>query len=247
MHWYDYILYYFLPITIPTVLFFIFKKYFGGIIDKTFTKEIETYKQKLSIATEEVRFDHQKKIQNYYIYIQNKHAAYSKLQELLLIADSRVSSLFGCIIDQSTYEEYNEEDFKYLMETNNFPKGKINEVLTLLKTNRKKAIDNLRYYLRLKEFSDSKNAINDANNQYLLSRFYLSKEVDEISKELIGKLRILQHNYSMIERLPYEREERKDFSNKSEKLDVEISNLLSNLIKLMKTELEVGHKSNNSK
>ena len=247
MDWYNYILYYFLPITIPTVLFFIFKKYFGGIIDKTFTKEIETYKQKLSIATEEVRFDHQRKIQNYNIYIQNKHTAYSKLQELLLIADSRVGSLFGGIVEQSTYEEYNEEDFKYLMETNNFSKGKINEILIFLKTDRKIAINNLRSYLRLKEFSDSKYAISDAYNQYLLSRFYLSKEVDDIAKELIDKLRRLQHNYSMMERLPYEREERKDFSDKSGKLNIEISNLLHNLINLMKTELELGHKSKNIK
>lgn len=71
MTWFEYLLIYLAPIGIPTILFFIFKKYFGGVIDRAFSKEIETFKQKLEVATEEIRFNFQKKITTIYLFKKN--------------------------------------------------------------------------------------------------------------------------------------------------------------------------------
>ncbi|MCK9211677.1 MAG: hypothetical protein M0P61_12640 [Ignavibacteriaceae bacterium] len=240
MSWYDYILIPLGSTCVPIILFFVFKKYFGGIIDKVFKEEIEIFKQKLKLATEEVRFDYQRKIENYTLYIQRKHKKYCKFYELLLIAESKVNSLFG-LGSSPTFKEFNQSDFIELLTRNNFTKGKIDEIILLLDSSRESAIKEIRKMLRLKELRDSEKSVFKVRDYYWLSKFYLTNEVDELAKESTEKLIKLQVKYEIMDELPYGSTDRMDFSNEANILKKDLEKLLPQLLELMKKELLLGN------
>ncbi len=220
MKWYEYLFIYLAPIGIPTFLFFLFKKYFGGIIDSTFTKEVESFKHKLEIATEEVRFSFQKKIQNYNLFIQRKYTACEELQRLMLNSESRICSLYG-IRREPTFEEYNKEDFILLLEKYNFTKGKIEELLSSF-NNIDVFIKNIKKLLRFKEIRDSALSVNELRNHYWISKLYLSEDLDKGTKIIIDKLEKLQIRYETLHEMSWEVSKQNNSGDEAQALKEEI-------------------------
>jgi len=237
MKWYEYLIIYLAPIGIPTILFFLFKKYFGGLIDNAFSKEIETFKQKLEVATEEIRFDFQKKIHNYNLFIQKKFSAYEEIQRLILYAESKICSLYG-LRSEPTYEEYNKDDFITLLEKNNFTKGKIEELLSYY-NKRAIFIEKFRKLLRFKEMGESNISINELRNHYWLSKLYLSDEIDKETKDVIDKMTTLQIKYELLEDMPWEYRRQDSTGDEAQKLKEEIQKLVPIYIQQIKKELSV--------
>lgn len=239
MEMYDYLMVSLSAFGIPTILFFLFKKYFGGIIDSTFSRELESFKQKLEIATEEIRFDFQKKIHNYNLFIQRKFTAYEELQRLMLTAEAHIRSLYG-VRREPTFEEYNDEDFRTLLEKNNFPKGKIEELLSI--DNHNEFIHKLRKQMRFKEIRDSEISINELRNYYWLSKMYLSEKIDIEIQTIMDKMLTLQLKYEMLEELTREirqQNQDEDEDEKARKLKEEIQKLVPEFVGQVKKELSV--------
>ena len=195
------------------------------------------FKQNLEVATEKIRFDFQKKIQNYNLYVQRKFSAYEELQRFILTAESRLTSLYG-FRSEPTYEEYNQEDFTLLLEKNNFTKGKIGEMLYYY-NDKDKFLKMIRKLLRFKEVRDSDLSINGLRNHYWLSKLYLSDDVDQKTNNILDKMTTLQVIYEMLEDIPSNYQGRKDEYNKSLNIKAEIRKLVPELGILIKKELSV--------
>lgn len=225
---------------ITTLGSFVIKRYLSNTIDAHFNEKLENYKHQLNSLTESARFDYQRKLKDFDIYTNKKHTSYVEFNNLLLTAHGRVTGLMG-LRSMPTYQEYNEEDIRKLLEKEHIPDGMRKDILLLFESNRDSAIEKIRELLRRIELHDAKQSRQDALNCLLLSKLYFSDKVFEKSKALLLKLGELYLSYEWViegRNLPTE-----DAGKEQERID-EINTLLDDVIALMKNELSVGYYSN---
>jgi hypothetical protein len=141
-------------------------------------------------------------------------------------------------------QEHNEGDFIVIMNKENFPQGKIDEVMTTWKMSGKaNAIKVLDKYLRLMEFQKAEAAVYKARNHHFLSQLYLSDEVEKMSLEFLNKLHSVFIDYEMI----YEMQGISSFGDISKISDsaaiikIEVDSILDNITKQMQSELSIGY------
>ena len=231
-----------IPTAITTLIIFIFKKYYGTKIENTFQRSMESYKQELIVATENAKFDFQRKIQDFNLFTTKKHEVYGELNKLLVIAEGNILNLYGLRTELS-YEEYNKNDLTNLMEKEGFPEGKMNEIIKLFEVGDKyKAILLMKHFLRIKEFRDANNVLITARNFFWASIFYFSNEVEEKIKIIFEKLAALLIRQEQIFHAPDTAHDLKNkLGTESIKLKEEIPHLIEEVMAQMKQELSVGY------
>ena len=236
-----------IPTAITTSIIFIFKKYYGTKIENTFQRSMESYKQELIVATENAKFDFQRKIQDFNLFTTKKHEVYGELNKLLLTAEGGILNLYGLRTELS-YEEYNREDLKKLMDREGFPEGKMDEILKFFDANDKfNAILLMKHFLRIKEFRDANNELINARNFFWASIFYFSNEVEEKIKVIFIKLAALLIRQEQIFQAPDTAHElRNKLGLESIELKKNIPDLIEKLLVNMKQELSVGYYQKNS-
>ncbi len=241
----DYIILFGIPSSITSLVIYLFKKYYEKKIEITLQQKLESYKQELTIATENAKFDYQRKIQDFNLFATKKHEVYGEMNKLMLIAEGKILNLYG-LRTELKYEEYNSNDFQNLMEKERFPNGKISEIIDLINQgDREKAIQNMRHFRRIKEFQDSSNSLINARNYFWASNFYFSNEVEKELKIIFDKLSALFIRQEQVFKAPESAHEiRNKLGLESIKLKEEIPPLIENSLSKMKQELSVGYYKN---
>ena len=242
MNFWDYLYVLGIPPLMVSLYFFILRKYFGSKIDFGFNKKLEEFKNQLLISTESAKFNFQRKIQDFNLYTVKKHEHYVKLYELILITESRITSIYG-FKSIPTYEEYNQKDLREVMVNNNFPDGKINEIFEVWeKKGKEDALDKLKKFMRLVEMQKANNSFWDAKNHYSISKLYLSKAVNKKLHATLGSLGSLLAHYQTLEEMSFEaQQESMDFTKKGNKIRNSIKPQIDELTYELKKELSIGY------
>src|ERR1035438_4153898 len=156
------------------LIYFIGEKFLSTKIENIFNKKLEEYKHQLNLSTESAKFDFQRKIQDFSLYNRKKHKTYLKLHRILLESEARICGLYGGQ-SELTYQEHNEKDIRKLMETENFPEGKIEEIFQLWQYKGKEsAINEMKKFLRIIEVKKADNSFILLKNHYWNSKLYFS-------------------------------------------------------------------------
>jgi hypothetical protein len=229
-------------IGIPSLVFALVlvfsKRYVSGMVDNVFQKKLVDHKHELDILTENVRFDYQKKIQEYGLYLVKRHEKYLELHQLIQEAYGWLDSLYG-FRRGSTYEEHNKVDILAIMEQENFPKGKIEEITVVWDRDGKdKAIGLMKKFLRLIEFRKTEAAIIKARNFYFISNLFFSEKISKLTKRLVDNLHSAYSSYEMVNDLPVDdSESRKEHYSEANKSKSDSLTTLDELTKQLKKEL----------
>jgi hypothetical protein len=157
-------------------------------------KNLEQYKQELTQLTENLKFDLQRKTQDFNLYTIKRHEKLPELFKFLLIADSTIRGLFGGR-RSLTFEEFNRVDIEDYLSNRKVPKGMIEKILIQWHSDKVEAIKQMIDYLRVIEYSEARRDFNEAKNYYILSELYLTDEVTKLTEEYIKILGELL-NYS---------------------------------------------------
>jgi len=224
------------------VVYFIAKKYLGSKIENIFNKKLEKYKQQLDLSTESARFDFQRKIQDFSLYTVKKHKTYLKLHKLLLEAEAHICGLYGGGTEL-TYQEHNEKDIRNLMENENFPEGKIEEIFNVWNQRGKdSAIKRMKNFLRIIEVQKADNSYIFLKNYFWNSKLYFSKKVEEKSNEIVNLLGSLMAHYETLERMSFEtKRKQKDSIERADEIKSKVRPSIDELILIIKSELAVGY------
>ncbi|RUS41954.1 hypothetical protein [Cohnella sp. AR92] len=194
-------------------------------------KNLEQYKQSLSQLTENLKFDLQRRIQDFSLYTNKRHEKLPELFRLLLIADSKIRGLFGGR-RSLTFQEFNRKDIeKYLLE-HQVPQGKIETVLIAWSVNKEEAIKEMNEYLRVIEFSEARKSFYEAKNFYILSELYLTEVVTDLAERFLKALGDL---------LIYSEYPEPGTHNNRFELHAELDNITNQLRNALKQELGISY------
>ncbi|MFA5839866.1 MAG: hypothetical protein WC890_04325 [Candidatus Margulisiibacteriota bacterium] len=216
-------------VTVLALLCTPLKKIFFTFIDSYFDKKLEEHKHALSLITENAKFDYQKKLSDFNLYVQKKHQIYSELFKYIMIADGKVAGLRGCK-EFPTFQEYNKMDIEEYLLKLKVPRGKIEDIINIWVADNDLAKKEVRIYLDLAGFNNAKKALIEANNCYWLSVIYLSEAVNNECRPLLDKISSLLTIYEF-------KEASSEFNKDSKTLKEEIAALISSLTSIMKKEL----------
>jgi hypothetical protein len=194
-------------------------------------KNLEQYKQSLSQLTENLKFDLQRRIQDFSLYTNKRHEKLPELFRLLLIADSKVRGLFGGR-RSLTFQEFNRVDTEKFLLDRQVPQGKIETILTTWNVDKDEAITEMNEYLRVIEFSEARKNFYEAKNFYILSELYLTEAVTELTEKFLKVLGELL-NYS---EYPETGTHHKRFE-----FHAELDNITNQLRNAMKQELGISY------
>jgi len=231
-----------IPAAVWTILFFATKKYLENTIAASFDKKLEDHKHDLQIASEEAKFDFQRKIEDFNLFVTQKHEKYSELYGKLLEAFSRVTNLYG-LKSELTYEEHNEADIRRIMEKENFPEGKIQEIFQIWEAKDKsEAIDQMKIFKRLVEFQKASRSIQEARSYFRPAQLYFSDDLVDLIEEFFSKLNHAQSNYEINHNfhtgMPHGYT---DLVKEGREAENKAKDFLSEITSQMKKELSVGY------
>ncbi|MFD2328976.1 hypothetical protein ACFSR7_06910 [Cohnella sp. GCM10020058] len=150
-------------------------------------KNLEQYRQQLTQLTESLKFDLQRKIQDFNLYTIKRHETIPELFKLLLLAESNIRGLFGGR-RSLTFEEFNKSDIEEYLLNRKVVRGMVEKILDLWETDKEASIDQMNSYLRVIEFSEARVSFNEAKNYFVLSELYLTDEVARLVDEFIKTL-----------------------------------------------------------
>ncbi|MCR6116649.1 hypothetical protein HXA31_20180 [Salipaludibacillus agaradhaerens] len=198
-------------------------------VDSKFKNELENHKQSLRVINEETKHDYKKKIHSFTLFATERHAVYPYLYKHLLSVKWKVFNLRG-INKVLTFEEYNQQDIQNYMQSKKVPKGEVEEILKLWKTDKPCAVERLRNYLRMLDYQDAEYELYVCFAKYYESDLFLSEKVSNKIDSFLIKLRKLYNNY----RYP---DEETIIENTQIRDELEL--LQEEIKKTMKTELSV--------
>lgn len=221
-----------------------FKKGITLFMETHFKKGLEKFKHSLDLITEGAKFDYQIKLSDFNLYVQKKHAIYSELYRLLMVAEGKISGMRG-LKWLPTFEEFDEVDVVKYLEHKNVTHGEIECVRELWKTDKKGAVKKIHDYLKNEDLKEARIAFFEASNKYWVSVIYLSDGISQKSKLFIDKMGALLSHYEFPPDVSESREERKQSREECNKLKEDITKLIEEMISLMKSELTLT--GNNSK
>jgi hypothetical protein len=145
-------------------------------VDTRFEVQLENHKQALQLATEQARFDYQRRLAGFNLYNEKKHAAAAEIYRALRIAHGHISRLQG-VREELSFVEFNTRDIAEYMTSHDVPQGKQEEILSLWGDDKPEAIKQLKPYLRMVEFQLAERKAQEAMNCALLNELYFPDRV----------------------------------------------------------------------
>lgn len=199
-------------------------------VDGEVKKEVNKHKA-------EIEFKYGGKIENYKLYIDKKHKAYSEISEFLTKTHSAIFYLEGMKTYQN-FDEFDENDLRQYLENQKLTHKKIEEFLTKFK--QCKAVKELSdfqneviKYLSASDKSVARTLFNKTKSYFWLKKIYFSSVISDLIKhflELASTL-LIKYEIPILAIVSEEREEKKQ-------LKKGMTTDLDNIIKKMKEELE---------
>jgi hypothetical protein len=147
-------------------------------------QDLENHKQALQLATEQARFDYQRKLAGFNLYNEKKHAAAAEVYTALRTAHGHISRLQG-VRERLSFVEFNTEDIEEHMTSHDVPHGKQEEILALWGDDKAEAIKQLRPYLQMLEFQLAERKAQEAENCAVLNELYFSDRLIHSISDLL--------------------------------------------------------------
>lgn len=227
------------PIVVATVWLGI-KFYAKNIVGNHFKKKLEDHKSELQNITEFNKFDLQRKLSDFNLYTVKKHDIYVELFDLFMRADGHTGGLMG-YRSVPDYKKYTAKQLEYSLEKLGFPAHDIEEFTTNWDEEKDYKFEKLKAYIQRYEISSARNIIIEAKNKFLLSRLYISTEVDEILSALSSTLNLyvldveflLEENLDAVDRIVI-----RESKDTNEKIIIES---LTKLKEQMQKEISIGY------
>lgn len=200
-------------------------------VDHRFAERLASHKHELSMIEEAARFDYQRRLHDFELFVSKKHEVYARLWELVRRAEGAVLGLFG-FRREAKFEEMNAADVKEYLKLADFPVGKQKEILAGWESNRSEAAKALREVKRLLEVEKSRLARQEVVNYLLANELYFSDSVAALTEEYVDQLhdKISRADYPEIARSQPEK-----YSND------DVRETIKNLKRVMRREVSVGY------
>lgn len=147
-------------------------------VDARFALKLESHKHELQLLAEATKFDFQRRLTDVTQYAAKKHAASAEVYAALRVAHGAALNLRG-LRQELTFEEFNADDLAKHMAARNVPLGMQERVIQGVATNRAKAIEEMRQYLRVMDYQDAERKFHAARNAALLNDLYFPDAVVE--------------------------------------------------------------------
>ena len=195
-------------------------------VNKRFQKELEDYKSQLTLLEEGVRFDYQRRLQDFSLFIRKKHEIAPRLYELFKVAEGSICGLYG-LKWATTYKEFNRDDIAKYMTQKELLSGIQQTILGLWDSDREAAISELSKSLIVRDKQFAKSSLTEASNYLLINELYLSTEAAAIAHRLVEKL----NEYNVLVEFPPDRA--KEFRD----IEKEIKQALEELMTQLKKDL----------
>lgn len=222
--------------TILVVIKFTAKKY----VELEFNKKIENHKHELQKIIEVNKFDFQKKLQDFSLYSTKKHEYYQSIYNLFLIADGKARNFLG-VRSIPDYLRMNSKQLKYFFEKQDILEVMVGEYLKNWDEDKKEKVQNLEDFMKRYEIDSARLALNDAKNEYLISRLYLSNKVIDICNDLVKAIssNLIDVEYYCDREYPME--DKKMLRDSIEDNNLIINKSLAELREKMIEEIGVGY------
>lgn len=213
-------------LTLGFILWYLLRKK----VDEEVKKEVNRHKA-------EIEFKYGGKIENYKLYINKKHMAYSEISELLTKTHSAIFGLEGMKTFQN-FDEFDENDLKQYLENQKLTHKKIEEFL--IKFNQCKTAKDFSVfqkevinYLVMSDKSVARNFYNNVKSYFWLKKIYISSSISVLIKHFLelSNTLLIKYEVPILAIMSEEREEKKQ-------LKKGMTTDLDNIIKKMKQELE---------
>lgn len=206
-------------------------------------KELEVYKtellmdikvreQKLQILTEEVKLDNIRRAQDFNLYTNKRHEAYTKLNELLIAA---YSAAYGIILNFGPdFREMTDEEIIEWLDKRKFGQKDKNNVITLLDKSRSQAESELTSLWHSYNIHAANVTFAELKNYYLASKLYLSQTITTYLNDYISKSSVM---------LSYHDSDGQIIGLGTEvtSIDKDMSELIDKMTLVMKSELKRGY------
>ena len=215
--------------------YLVLQKVISGKVDFHFNMKLQDHRHDLNTISESLRYDYQRKLEDFNLFTTKKHAIYMKLYELLHIAFGKVGNLTGNrrIL---TLKDHDKSDIEKYMDGIKIPNKIKSQVLGMWETNQDSAIGKIREYERAFEIQDARFAIMEARNYSITNKLYLSdlvfNKVSEAANEMVS--------LHSIHLFPDSTQGSKD-SDQILTFNQEISVFIDEITKSMRDEIAVGY------
>lgn len=172
-------------------------------VDHHFALKLEDHRQSLRLAAESARYDFERSLAKANLYSSRAHEAAVQVYRSLREAHGSCLNLSAARQDL-TFEEFNRDDLKEHMTRYEVPKGKQDEILERLGTDRVSAIEDLKAYLRMLEVQRAERDLALAKNVSYENELYFDDDAIEAIESLFDAL----NRWMLFIRFPPERGER---------------------------------------
>ncbi len=153
-------------------------------VETQFAERLEKHKHELEMLGEAARHTYQKRITEFGLFVEKKHAVVAEVYSQFRVAHGGVIDLRG-LGRMLTFEEFNTNDITDYMKKRGITDGKQREVLSRWDSDRARVIqDDLRPYLRMLDIQEAGKTLAEARNSWLLNELYFSTQTNEAAREL---------------------------------------------------------------
>lgn len=157
-------------------------------------KGIETHRQGLEIEIGTLKLKQNQLMANFELYTATKHECYPELYKLIEISNGSIRGLRG-LPRELTFQNTNSEDIESYMRGKQFTSNDVQLILRIWDEDKPSAISLLRETVGRTDYNEAEEKFTNANNYFYFMNLYLSENVENIVRELLGLLHELWINY----------------------------------------------------
>lgn len=216
-----------------TIIGVAIKYYTKTYVNNYFLKQLENHKHDLQKIMESMRFDFQRKTQDFILFTNRKHEKYALIYDLYLRAEGKVRGLLRIDFDIKKIARFELRQLETYLSSYKLPEDKIEDILTKwMQEDRERISSEIINLVFEAELSRSREAYSNAKNEFLLNRIYLSSGVTELIEELNKRLYNILFAINVFSNNKFQNED---------EIHGDIMNSIIELTRIMKQELGVGY------
>jgi len=172
-----------------TIIWAAIKYYVKSYVNNYFIKQLENHKHDLQKIMESMRFDFQRKTQDFILFTNRKHEKYALIYDLYLRAEGKVRGILKIEFNVKKISQLELHQLEAYLKRHKLPENKVENILIDWVQGDKGKISSEIINLVLEvELSRSRELFNNAKNEFLLNRIYLSSDVTSLIYELNKQL-----------------------------------------------------------
>jgi hypothetical protein len=231
-----------LIIVVVTATWAMLKYYTKKRFDQHFAEKLESHKSELNKIIDLNKFELQRKMHDFSLYTGKVHEVYQKMYELICIAEGNTAQSASAGSYEPNYLYMNEEQLEhFLKETYQLHEVTYKEYVNHWNENKDKKIDDLKSFVNRVKTNRTDKSIDEAISYFLLSKLYLSQDVDQLIDSLITDITKCMINVKIYKDPNYSPGSRMTQIENIEKYSKSCREKLNKLREQMQTELKKGY------